>query len=340
MEGKMKKALGVLILMLIVAGLLVAGGGRGRDSSLERVDFLLNWTITGDHAPYYVALEKGWYADAGLDVNVIVGQGSGYAVQAVEIGRVDLAIADAPVPITMRERGANVKIIGVIFDKHPNSSFFWNNSGIRNPQDLAGRSVAVPATDGHKVMWPAFARMIGIDEDSVHFINIDPAAKVSALASRNADVVFELFTALPFMQAAIPREDLGHFIWSDYGFDIYAHSYITNDDTIRQRPEMLRTFLDVTYRAWEYTLNNPEEAIEILSRYHPINRVEYLANLNVVMEFFKTDRYRNNGIGFIDPERIRMTYDLVNLYQAPLSFPVTDVYDTRFLPSPMYRFNF
>lgn len=124
---------------------------------LEKVNFLLNWKITGDHSPYYVALKKGWYADVGLDVNVIVGQGSGYSVQAVDSGKADIAISDAPVPISSREKGAKVKIIGVIFDKHPNCTYFWKNEGIKEPKDLVGKTVAVPATDGHKVMFPAFA---------------------------------------------------------------------------------------------------------------------------------------------------------------------------------------
>jgi NitT/TauT family transport system substrate-binding protein len=129
-------------------------------------------------------------------------------------------------------------------------------------------------------------------------------------------------------------------VWSDYGFDAYAHSYITSDATIQSRPEMLRKFLKATYRAWDYTLNNPEEAIDILAKYHPINRQEYLANLAVVMEFFKTDRYKNSGIGFLDPARVQITYDLVNEYQTPLSFPVSDCYDASFLPNPMYKYNF
>ena len=341
----MKKTLLIALLGMAAVGFAFAGGaqdtgGGAAAPALEKVEFLLNWKITGDHSPYYVALEKGWYKEEGLDVNVVVGQGSGFSVQAIDTGKADIAISDAPVPITNRQKGANVKLIGVIFDKHPNCSFFWKSGGIKVPKDLAGKSVAVPATDGHKVMWPAFAKKIGVDEKSVRFINIEPAAKVSALASKNADVVFELYTARPFMEAAIPKEDLGHFVWSDYGFDIYAHSYITSDETTQKRPEMLRKFLNATYRAWDYTLKNPKEAIEILAKYHPINKDEYLANLYVVMEFFKTDRYKNNGIGYIDPERIKITYDLVNEYQSPLSFPVNDCYDTRFLPNPMYKYNF
>ena len=339
----MKKNVAICALIIVSAFTMLFAAGateQGSVAELEKVDFLLNWKITGDHAAYYVAQEKGWFEEEGLDVNIIVGQGSGYSVQAVDSGKADIAISDAPVPITNRQKGANVKIIGIIFDKHPNCTFFWKDSGITTPQDLAGKTVAVPATDGHKVMWPAFAKQIGVDPNSVKFVNIEPAAKVSALASKNADAVFELYTGKPFMEKAVPAEQLGYFVWADYGFNAYAHSYITHDDTIESNPEMLRHFLKAVYRAWDYTLQNPEEAIEILSKYHPINKADYLANLKVVMEFFQTDRYKNQGIGFIDPTRIRETYSLVNTYQQELSFPVEDCFDDSFLPSPMYKYNF
>ena len=337
----MKKVGLVIVLVLISCTMLFANAEtETQTQDLEKVDFLLNWKITGDHAPYYVALNKGWFEDAGLDVNIIVGQGSGYSVQAIDSGKADIAISDAPVPITNREKGAKIKIIGIIFDKHPNCCWYWKDSGITTPQDLAGKTIAVPATDGHKIMWPAFAKQIGVDPESVTFVNIDPAAKVSALASKRADVVFELYSGKPFFEKAIPADELGHFIWSDYGFNAYAHSYITSDDTIAKDPEMLKKFLDVVYKAWQYTLENPEEAIDILAEYHPINKDDYVANLKTVMAFFQTDRYKNIGIGYIDPQRIQDTYDLVDQYQNTLNFPVEDCYDDSFLPDPMYKYNF
>jgi len=170
----------------------------------------------------------------------------------------------------------------------------------------------------------------------VEFVNIEPAAKAASLASKQADVVFELMTGRPFFEAAIPPEELGYFMWSDYNFNSYAHSYIVSDKTIEARPEVIRKFLDVSYRAWEYVANNPEEAIDILAEYQPINTVDYLKNLEVVLSFITTDRLRQNGLGYIDPEQIQSTYDLVNEYQSPLNYPVEDIYDNSFLPATPY----
>lgn len=304
--------------------------------ALKKVDFLLNWTIAADHSPYYVALDKGWYEEAGLDVNVIIGQGSGYSVTAIDAGTADIAIADAPVVFQYRAQDAKAKIIGIIFDNHPNAMYYWKDSGMTSPADIVGKTVAVPETDGHKVMWPAFAAMIGVDPNSVEFVNIESTAKVSALASHNADVVFELLTGYPNFESAIPEGGFDYFLWADYGFNCYAHSYIASDDTIANDPEMLKTFLDVTYRAWEYVLNNPEEAIEILSKYHSINKDDVLKALKIEFSFLKTQNYKDNGIGYINPEKMQQTYDLVNTYQTALSFGVEDIYDDSFLPATPY----
>lgn len=330
-------------LQTICASLLVLAilGSASAQGKLDKVNFLLNWTILGDHAPYYVASEKGWYEEAGLDVAISLGQGSGFTVQAVDAGKFDIGISDAPVVVAGRANGAKVKIVGIIFDKHPNNMFFWIDSGITTPQDLVGKTVAVPVADGHKVMWPAFAEMIGVDPDSVEFVNIDPAAKVSALAARRADVVFELYSGKPFMEKAIPADQLGNIVWADYGFDLYAHSYITSDRVLEERPDVIRRFLDVSYRAWQWTLENPEEAIAILAKYHPINTDDFLENLLTMEEFFQTDRYRDIGIGYIDRERAELTMEIISQYQGvDIDFDVDEMFDSNYLPDPMYKYDF
>jgi NitT/TauT family transport system substrate-binding protein len=285
-------------------------------------------------------MEKGWFKQEGLDVNVMIGQGSGFTVQMVDAGKAQIGIADAPVPIEGRSKGAKVKIVGIIFDKHPNAMFFWKDSGITKPQDLVGKTVAVPASDGHKVMWPAFAKLIGVNPADVKFVNIEPTAKPAALGTKKADVVFELYTGKPFMEKAVPPDKLGVLLWADYGFNAYAHSYIASDDFIKANPEALRKFLKVVYRAWDFTLNNIPESIDILSKYHPINRDDYVANLTAVREFFKTDRYRNFGIGYIDAARMQDTINTVKEKGVDIKGDPREFYNPDFLPNPPFKYNF
>ena len=95
--------------------------------------------------------------------------------------------------------------------------------------------------------------------------------------------------------------------------------------------------LDVTCRAWEYVLNNPEEAIEILSKYHSINKDDVLKALYIEYKFLKTDRYKTNGVCSIDKDKMQATYDLVDTYQTKLSYGLDDIYDASFLPETPYN---
>lgn len=331
----------LIVLITCASGSVWAGGESESAEKMEKVDFQLNWKITGNHAAYYVALENGWFEENGLDVNIIIGQGSGYTVQALDTGKADIGIADAPVAVSGRAKGAEVKIVGILFDQHPNSMFFWKESGITKPQDLVGKTVAVPASDGHKVMWPAWAQQIGIDPDSVDFVNIEPAAKVGTLSNKQADVVFELYTSMPFFQKAMPADQVGNILWADHGFDIYAHSIIARDDVISDRPEVVQAFLDAAYRGWEFALNNPREAIEILNKYHPINVDDYTKNLETASTFFQTERYKTKGIGYIDPERIAATIEVVDVYLGTdVTFDASAMYDAGMLPDPMYTYDY
>lgn len=337
----MKKILVFLVVAISAMAMLFAQGAnesqnKEAQKGVEKFDLLLNWTIAADHAPYYVGIKNGWYEEAGIDLNVIIGQGSGYSAQMVDAGKCDVAICDAPVAFKFRNQGAEVKLIGIIFDKHPNSMYYYLDTGMKSPADVAGKTVAVPPTDGHKVMWPAFASMIGVDPSSVEFVNIDSTAKVSALASRNADVVFELLTGYPNFEAAMDTSLIGNFLWADYGFECYAHSYIASDKTCKEKGDLLAKFLDVTYRAWEWTIMHPEEAIDILAEYQPINKEALVKSLYIEQSFILTQRYKDHGIGWIDPEGVKATYNLVNDYQEKLTYPVSDIYDDSFLPKVPY----
>jgi NitT/TauT family transport system substrate-binding protein len=334
----MGKKIAILVLAIMALCAFSLPGAGAAEKKLQKTSLILNWKVMGDHAPYYVAMKKGWFAEEGLDLEVILGQGSAFSMQSVDQGKAVFGICDAPVVIMGRTKGAQVKIIGIIFDKHPNCMYYWKDSGIKGPKDLVGKKVGVPAADGHKVMFPAFAKIVGIDPSTVEFINIEPAAKPSVLATKMADVVFDLYTGKPFFEKVIPPEKLGYNIWADYGFNAYAHTYITSDATAEKKPEIVRAFLKASYRGWEFTLKNPEEAIKILSEYHPINQEDYLGNLKLVREFFKTERFKTSGIGYIDSARMEDTIETVDKTMGvKVNFKHSDAYTGTFLPKPPFK---
>ncbi len=331
----MKRKLITLVALLLVFFAVSIFPEGAKEKEIKKTSLILNWKVVGDHAPYFVALKKGWYAEEALDVDIMLGKGSGFAVQTVGTGKADFGIADTAVAVTGRAKGAEVKVVSALFAKSPNCIHVWKDSGIAHPKDLVGKKVGVPAADTQKVMFPAFAKIIGIDPKQVNFVNIEPAAKTAALATRKVDAIFDLYTGIPFHTKAIPADQLVSLLWADYGFQAYSNAIITTEKMTEENPDLIRRFLKASLRGWEFTLKNPEEAIKILAEYHPINIQDYLANLRLVMDFFRSDDYKKNGLGHIDPAAMAATVDLVDTYMGvDVTFSAQDMYTNEFLPKP------
>ena len=124
----------------------------------QKVVFALNWFAVGDHAAYWVAVEKGYYKDKGLDVELQNSKGSGDSIAKVDTGRADIGLADATVVIPRVAQGAKIKVVGAIFDNTPLNIWTRKDAGIAKPKDLEGKTLAAPPGDAQRMLFPAFAR--------------------------------------------------------------------------------------------------------------------------------------------------------------------------------------
>ena len=156
---------------------------------MQKVTFALNWFAVGDHAAYWVALDKGYYKARGLDVELQNSKGSGDSIAKVDTGRADIGLADSAVVIAAVGRGAKVKVVGMVFDKTPLNVWSWKDAPITRPKDLEGKTIGAPPGDGQRQVFPAFAKLHGIDQSKVTWVNVEPAAKSPALAERRVNAV-------------------------------------------------------------------------------------------------------------------------------------------------------
>ena len=85
------------------------------------------------------------------------GSGSADSAKKIDLGQADVGISDAPTVLTAISKGANLKMVAVVYDKAGNNVFFRKSANIKTPKDLVGKKIAVPPADSHRVLWPAFA---------------------------------------------------------------------------------------------------------------------------------------------------------------------------------------
>jgi NitT/TauT family transport system substrate-binding protein len=161
----------------------------------DKVQLQLNWFHLADHSPIYLALKKGYYKEEGIELTVLRGSGSADSAKKIELGQSDIGIADAPTVLTAIGKGANLKMVAVVYDKAGNNVFFRKAANIKAPKDLVGKKIAVPPADSHRVLWPAFAALHGIDPNSVTLVNVKPEGKQAIVAANEVDASFDLYTS-------------------------------------------------------------------------------------------------------------------------------------------------
>src|SRR5437879_12035929 len=159
----------VLVTLLLIAARL--GAPQAQPSA--KVVFALSWFAVGDHAAYWVALERGYYRTKGLEVELQNSKGSGDSIAKVDTGRADIGLADAVVIIPRIAQGARVKIVGAVFDNTPLNMWMWKSSAIATPKDLEGKTLAAPPGDAQRQLFPAFATLHGIDASKGTWVTIE-----------------------------------------------------------------------------------------------------------------------------------------------------------------------
>src|SRR5436190_9768780 len=142
----------IRLVALVTAGAMAMGFAQAQTARpVEKINFLLDFTPYGKHAPFFAALDKGFWKDAGFDVTIIKGEGSATTAAAYGAGAVDFAFADTPAVIIARGRGALVKVAGIIHDKSLYAAGTLEENNIKTPQDFKGKRMGGSIGDASRV---------------------------------------------------------------------------------------------------------------------------------------------------------------------------------------------
>ena len=323
---------GRAILLLVAAVALV--GLTAEAQAPAKVVFALNWFAVGDHAAYWVALDRGYYKSRGLEVELQNSKGSGDSIAKVDSGRADVGLADAVVVIPRVAQGAKIKVVGAVFDLTPLNIWTRKDTGISKPKDLEGKLLAAPAGDAQRQLFPAFAKLNGVDESKVKWLSIEPAAKFVALSEKRADAVPDYTTGQPFWEKAVGKDNLVRMPWSQFGFDTYSMSIMASDKTLNERPKVLRDFLAASYLGWRDVMQDPKGSLEIFKKRVPdIDLALIEPNMMLGLELMKTERYAKNGLGWMERAKMCRTVEIINSYMPdmPRKVGCDEVFTNEFL---------
>jgi NitT/TauT family transport system substrate-binding protein len=298
----------------------------------DKMQLQLNWFHLADHSPIYLALKKGYYKEEGIDLTVLRGSGSADSAKKIDLGQSDVGISDAPTVLTAISKGANLRMVAVVYDKAGNNVFFRKSANIKSPKDLVGKKIAVPPADSHRVLWPAFAALHGIDPNAVTLVNVKPEGKQAIVAANEVDGSFDLYTSYAIWEKVLGKGDVGHLLWADFGLPIYGHTYFVNNETIKKNPKLIERFLRATHKGWRDAKADPKASIDAMVEQVPgLDGATLLATMPQILDLCVTERSAKHGMGWIEPELMQKTMDITFANAKPdKPVALNDVFTNQF----------
>lgn len=170
-------------------------------AAADNVTFVTDFGFNGRHAYYYVALDKGYYKAAGLDVKIVRGQGSTDAVKQVASGTAQIGFADSSAVIFAKANdNISVKLVSIIYAKPPHAIYVLKGSGITKPKDLEGKKLADTAFSAMPKMFSAYAKAAGIDASKVTWVVAGSDALPGMLSLGRVDGIGQYTVGEPLLK--------------------------------------------------------------------------------------------------------------------------------------------
>jgi NitT/TauT family transport system substrate-binding protein len=294
----------------------------------EKITFNMSWLPQGSVVGPVVAAERGWFKEAGLDVNIVRGYGGNRTANELDQGQFEVGYVD-PISLALnRANGGKIKLVGAINTKWPGGvCYVTGRMQAKSLDDLKGKLLGGgSASPVHNVV-PAWLEANGKPKDMIRLLRMDPAVVDASLIEGKIDLA-ECWRgsnrAVVQKQATAAGVQVAWLEYSDYGLNAYGSGFAVREAFLAQKPDVVRKFLRASYRGYEFALANPEQAADIMVKTFPtVDRAVALQQIREISELIVDPEVRQNGLGYLRDDRMRATlgfleraYDVKGKVQA------------------------
>jgi putative hydroxymethylpyrimidine transport system substrate-binding protein len=300
-----------LIAALVVAGLVVAAGCGEREepsgdgSELDRFDLALDWFPNPDHAGIYEALDRGYFEEAGLDVEPQIPSDPSAPIKQVAAGRADLAVSYEPEVLLAREQGLDVVAVGALAPDPLTSVISLGKDGVRNGRGLDGRRVATAGIPYQAAYLRAILEEAGLNEDDVEQVDVGLNLLAPLIAGK-VDATLGMFWNVEGVELEQRSEDPTILPVDELGIPTYDELVlVASGERVEEDPEAIRLFLAALERGTRDAVDDPAAATETLLQANEdldpkLTRAQVAETLPVLQPQRGGQPY-----GFMDPDEWR-----------------------------------
>lgn len=339
-----RRSFGALTGGVLGAAALARGlGAPALAQSLTKLRMVLNWRYQGPQSWFFLAQDKGYLREAGVELEIDQGDGSGAAVGRVASGAYDMGFGDinALMVLAGRKPGPDPSTpvgIYMMFNRPPFTIAVKADGPIKSPKDLEGRTLGGPANDGALQLFPAFCKLAGIDAAKIGITNMAPSLREQMLQRDQVAGVFGFVNTIRFSAKLVgidPDKQFRFINYGDHGMDLYSNCLIVSKKLTTDNPDAARGVVRAFNRGLVDTLRGLDAAVEAVARREPlINKaVEKERLIATLQDEMAHPEIATSGLGAPDPVRLARSIGIVReangLARAPAP---AEIFTDAFLP--------
>ncbi len=291
----------LLVLLIFITTFLYA-------NELKKVKLQFMWLNQFEFAGFYIAKEKGFYKDLGIETQFIEYDPDINIVDKVLSKEVDFGMTSSSLLID-KSKGKDVVLLGTIFQSSPLVLIALKNSNIKTIKDIKNKKVMLT---NEQEMFATLQSMLKVNDISLDDLNIiDHSYNVYDLIDKKTDLMLGYVTNEPFLLKEKGYESI-IFHPKDYGFDFYEELIFTSKELLNKDPKLVKDFYDATIKGWEYAFNNIEETAKLIYKKYNSQNKDLKSLIFEANEMKKLVYDKDGNIGTVSSEKIN---SIINTYK-------------------------
>lgn len=276
----------------------------------DQVSVQLDWVVRGNHAMFFVAREKGYFAQNGIEVTEIrKGTGSPDAMRLVANGNAEFGFGDLPTLAVARSQNVPVVALAAVNQRSPLGMIALAKSHqLKAPADIKGLNIGIHPAGSTYIFYKAFLAANGMTEADMKMSSVSPPYESYLLLGRVDAVPGYIDAEVPELEAkAGGPGSLSILLGADYGYDVYGSGLFTSEAMLKDKPDVVKRFTAAYLEAFRFTAENPKEAAAITAKAAPgyAGKEDVLAaqlQADIDHTFSDADT-KANGLGWMTKEK-------------------------------------
>ena len=273
----------------------------------KEVNLQLSWFNQFQFAGYYMAKEKGFYEEVGLNVNIKPFNFGVDVSKEVSEGTADFGIGRETLILDYLNKYNNIVSLYAIFQNAPLVLLSKQDLNINSIKDFENKKLMATIDDANHISINAMLKSQHINLNNITYLK--HSHNINDLIEDKADIISAYLSKSPYI---LKEKNIPYHVYnpSDYGFDMYSDFLFTNNELENTSPEVVESFRNASLRGWEHAFSHIEETVELILKKYNSQNLSKNELIFEAQELNKLAYYQNNSLGNLDNAKLQRIVDL------------------------------